>query len=454
MRMTGLVRVTVAAPTRRIDVALPEHSAVAETVPTLLRAAGEHLADDGVGAGGWLLRRADGTPLALGQTLAQQRIRDGEILHLVERTIDWPELEYDDVVDAIANGAGRTGRLWAPRTTRAAGLALGGLGLLLVLVDGLRQQPPSSSAGWFLGVAAILLAVGTLLSRALGDASAGSMLGGSALVFAAAGGGLMLTGTGGLTSVGTPDLLLASAVLLLTGILGLAGIADRPALFAAAIVTGVLGQIGGWLASWDSLDPHESAAILAGGLLAFSPTFGALSIRLGRVPMPVLPRSTADLVRDEAQTPRRLVYLAVVRADAFLTGLLLATAVIGIGSEIVLVRSGGRAVCWYVALLSIGFLLRARLYPVIRHRLGMMAVGVGGLTALAVGPLMAMPTAGLILLAVAAVVIVIGMLASTKPLSPYLSRYAELLEILVILAVIPLCCAVLDLYSVVRAFGG
>jgi type VII secretion integral membrane protein EccD len=452
--MTGLVRVTIAAPSRRIDVALPEHSAVAETLPGLLRIAGEHLADDGVAAGGWVLRRADGTPLDLGLTLGQHRIRDGEVLHLVERSVDWPELEYDDVVDAIASGAGRTGRMWAPRTTRQAGLVLGALALLLVLVDGLRSTPPSAAAGWFLGVALLLLAAGTVLSRALGDASAGSILGGLALLFAVSGAALLLAGERSPTELGIPSLLSASAALLLAGLLGFVGIADRPTLFAAAVVTGVLGLVGGWLATRDSLEPFEAAALLAGALLAFSPAFGVLSVRLGRVPMPVLPRTTADLVRDDPQTPRQLVYLAVIRADAFLTGLLMATAVTSVGCEALLVRSQNHAAYWYVGLLSIGFLLRARLYPAVRHRLAMLAVGVAGLVALGVGPLMATAGAGPVLLLAAALIIAIGMLASTRPLSPYLGRYGELLEVIAILAVIPVCCAVLDLYSVVRGIGG
>ncbi|GAB2678137.1 type VII secretion integral membrane protein EccD [Kribbella swartbergensis] len=454
MNITGLVRVTVAAPSRRIDVALPEHSSVAELVPGLLRSAGEELADDGVEAGGWVLRRADGRPLELARTLGHQRIRDGEVLHLVERTVDWPELEYDDVVDAIAQGAGRTGRLWAPRHTRQAGLALGALALLLILVDGLRWSPLSPAAGWFLGVTLILLVAGTVMSRAFGDSSAGSLLGGASLLFAVAGGGLTQAGDRGLTALGTADLLTASAVLLVTGLLALAGIADRPALFAAAIVTGVLGLIGGWLASRSFFDAFEAAAVVAGGLLAFSPAFGVLSIRLGRVPMPVLPRTTADLVRDDPRTPRRLVELAVIRADAFLTGLLLATAVVAIACQILLVRHGSTAALWYVGLLSAGFLVRARLYPALRHRSAMLAAGCGGVVALVVGPLMTSPAAGLILLAAAAAIIAIGILASVRPLSPYLGRSAELLEIGIVLAVIPVCCAVLDLYAVVRGIGG
>ncbi|MER6766376.1 EsaB/YukD family protein, partial [Amycolatopsis sp. NPDC000746] len=47
MQTAGLIRVTVAAPKRRIDMALPEHASVAELLPGLLARAGEGLADDG-----------------------------------------------------------------------------------------------------------------------------------------------------------------------------------------------------------------------------------------------------------------------------------------------------------------------------------------------------------------------------------------------------------------------
>ena len=43
----GLARVTISAPSRRIDVALPEHVPLAELLPEVLRHAGEGLADDG-----------------------------------------------------------------------------------------------------------------------------------------------------------------------------------------------------------------------------------------------------------------------------------------------------------------------------------------------------------------------------------------------------------------------
>ena len=54
----GLARVTVAAPRRRIDVALPDNALVVELLPHLLRHAGEDLAESAEQQDGWTLRRA------------------------------------------------------------------------------------------------------------------------------------------------------------------------------------------------------------------------------------------------------------------------------------------------------------------------------------------------------------------------------------------------------------
>ncbi|WP_194291583.1 EsaB/YukD family protein, partial [Cumulibacter manganitolerans] len=121
----GLARITVAAPQRRIDIALPEDVPVAELMASLVRAAGESAADDAQQTGGWILHRADGAPIELSRTLGDQQVRDGEVLHMVGRFTEWPELDYDDVVDAIATGARRSARPWSGARTRRAGTALG-----------------------------------------------------------------------------------------------------------------------------------------------------------------------------------------------------------------------------------------------------------------------------------------------------------------------------------------
>src|SRR5689334_14325421 len=178
----GLARVTISAPQRRIDVALPEHVALAELLPEVLRHAGEGLADDGEKHGGWVLRRTDGVALVTSQGLFPQGVRDGEVLHLVPAHNDWPELEYDDVVEAIAEGARRRGSAWTAASTRTATLAAAGVLLGTGLIAILLAGPAWSGAAVAGLVVAVVLAVaGVTASRAYNDGRAGAALGAYAM---------------------------------------------------------------------------------------------------------------------------------------------------------------------------------------------------------------------------------------------------------------------------------
>ena len=460
MTITGLVRVTVVTPQRRIDLALPEQVSVAEVLPGLLARAGEHLADQGVPDGGWVLRRSDGTELTLGRTLGAHRIRDGELLHLVSRRTEWPELEYDDLVDAVATGSGRSGTLWTHWHTRAAGLGFGAVAGGLGLIGVWRSGPPwPGVALWSLLFAAVLVLAGVLLSRALGDAAAGAVAGVLAMPYGFAGGTLLLAGNRPIGDLGSAQLLTGSAVLMLIGIAGLVGIVDRAGWFAAAIFTGLLGLIAAWLSTTDALDATDVAAMVAGAVLLLIPGLPPMALRLGRVPTPTLPRTTADLVRDDPQPPRPAVYAAVLRAAALLAGMLAACClVIGVAS-IVLARAGTRSSAVLVGLVIVGLLLRARSYPITRQRLMLLSSAAAGAGTLAIDRLMldgdtpfliAIP----VLLAAATLVVLCGLRYSTRVPSPYIGRYAELLEVAVVLAVVPVVCAVLGLYGLARGWGG
>ncbi|CRK58768.1 putative membrane protein [Alloactinosynnema sp. L-07] len=460
MQTTGLVRVTVATPQRRIDMALPEHAAVAEILPGLLAHAGDHLADDPATAGGWLLRRTDGSVFDLDRTLGAHRVRDGEILHLVPRGTDWPELEYDDLVDAIATGSSRRGRVWGPRHTRVAGLATGATAAMLGLVAVLRAGPPwFGPAGWALGAAALLLCAGVVLARAVGDAGAGAVSASAALPFAFAGGGLLLADDAPMTALSAGHLVLAGAALTLAALVGYLGVTAWPELFAGGVTAGLLAVIGGWLTTLDSLEGHETAAVLASAVLALSTAFAPLALRLSRVPMPVLPRSTADLVRDDPQPPPTVVHAAVARADSLLTGMLTGASVTVLVCLVFLARSDSEAAVVLMIVLAAGFLLRARLYPILRQRVPVLATGVAGLACVAVGPLMAdraalLVSVGPLLLAVGAATTAAGIVYSVRKPNPYLGRFAEYFEILVLITVVPVACSVLGLYGYVRGLGG
>ncbi|WP_369799365.1 EsaB/YukD family protein [Micromonospora sp. M42] len=92
-----------------MDLALPSDVPLADLLPTLLRYAGEDLADEGVRHGGWALSRLGGQPLDGGRTAAQLGVRDGEVLYFNPRAATAPEIVFDDVVDAVATSTTQRG---------------------------------------------------------------------------------------------------------------------------------------------------------------------------------------------------------------------------------------------------------------------------------------------------------------------------------------------------------
>ncbi|MFE9692038.1 type VII secretion integral membrane protein EccD [Micromonospora sp. NPDC005806] len=464
----GLARVTISAPQRRVDVALPEQVPLAELLPEVLRHAGEGLADDGERHGGWVLRRTDGAVLATAQALLPQGVRDGEVLHLVPARAEWPELEYDDVVEAIADGARRRGAAWSPAATRAATLAGAGVplavGLLAVLAAG-----PGQRTGWPVAAAVALLLVlaGTAASRAYGDGPVGTTLAGYALPYAAAAGALAVSSgdpvgpVGPLRWVGTPELLAGSVALLLLSVLGLLGVASRARVFVAGATIGVAGAsaaLGGLL-----LDPAGAAAVLLCGLVFALGGLPLLAIRLGKVPLPPITLPTAtpadgpDGVRDLPDKGR--VHAAVARTEEMLTGLLLGHAALAVAATAVLATASGLAGRLLAGVGCAVLLLRSRLFVAVRHRVPAVAAGLTGCALLgAVLAGRADPTGRLalavggLLLALAAVAA--GATYARRPVSPYLGRLADLTDTALVVSVVPVACAVLDLYDRARGLLG
>jgi len=437
---TGLARLTVSAPRRRLDVAVPEHVPLAELLPELLRHAGEGLPDAGQAHGGWVLRRADGSPLSVGAGLVQQGVRDGDVLHLVPARVGWPELEYDDVVDAIAAGARRYGRAWDGTWTRATGLGAAGIALLLGLVVLLGSPVGAPAAAPVaLGVAGLLLLGGVVASRGFGEGAVGATLSGSALPYAFVGGYLLLRGT--------PGVLVAATALLLAGVIGAVGAGYGLRIFVGGITAGCLGTLGALLAYW--LPPAGAAAVVLAVLMPGVAAFPLLAIRLGRLPVPV-PGPDA-----EARPDRVRVFAAVARADELVTGMLFGHAVVTLMATVVLVRGGGIGGRILVGVAAVGFLVRARLFPTVRQRLPLLVAGAGGgaLLLLAAGRMPRPALAGA-LVGLALVAALAGTVYRRRPPGPYLGRAADLLDAVCVIAVIPVACGVLGLYGRMRGLVG
>jgi type VII secretion integral membrane protein EccD len=458
----GLARVTVATPKRRIDVALPETVALGELLPHVLRHAGEGLADEGPQHGGWALRRSTGALLDPKRSLAMQAVRDGEVLHMVPRRAEWPELAYDDVVEVIASGSRRAERSWGRPATRRCALALVAvllnLGLLGIAV---ADAPWTMPGGIALGFAAVLVAVGVVLARAAGDAGAGAVVACCGIGYAALG-GFLVVGPADREPLdfGAPQVALAAAAVLLVGVLGYVGVAAFAQVFVAAIAAGLLGGLGALLCL-ASMEPAGAAAVALTVALCSLPGYPLLSASLGRIPMPELPERAEEMLEDRPMPRRSAVYAAATRSHQLLNGLLLAASVVTVVCTVALLAQPSR---WSVLLAGAGsatLLLRARLFPTPRQRVPMLAggaVSIGLLLHAAVGddrPTARMLTWLVIVTVVAGLVLAAGMAYSRTSPSPYMGRIGDILDVIAIMALPPLACGVVGVYqSLQGTFAG
>ncbi|MEV4635816.1 type VII secretion integral membrane protein EccD [Actinoplanes sp. NPDC049548] len=474
----GLARVTISAPSRRVDVALPEHVPLAELLPEVLRHAGEGLADDGEKHGGWVLRRTDGVALATAQGLFPQGVRDGEVLHLVPAREEWPELEYDDVVEAIAEGARRRGTIWSAASTRTATLAAAAVLLSLGVLAVLMAGPEWGGAAFVgLGVGLLLSLAGITASRAYGDARAGAALGGLALPYAFAGGAALVSQGAAdragvfplLPWLGGPELLAGSVALLLLAALGGVGVAASQRVFAAGVTAGLLGAVAALAGLLTSA--AGAAAVLMSILVCGIGAMPLLAIRLGKMPTPpvTLPSGAEaeqgftgarpgglDAARELPD--RKRVFAAVNRTEELLTGMLIGHAVLAAGAFVVLASSGGTAARILMGLAVAALLLRSRLFVTLRQRVPLVSAGLFGAFALGVDLVWGAGDAMLLVLSVAGLLLAMATVAagatwSRRAPSPYLGRAADLLDSLAVVAVIPVACSVVGLYGLVSSIS-
>ena len=443
-----------------MDVALPEHVPTAELLPGLLRAAGDELADQGQEHGGWVLRKSDGTLIDAARPIGTQELRDGDVLHLMPRRAEWPEMDYDDVVDAIATDARRQSRSWGSANTRRAAVAVASsallLGLGILLTSGPNWELPGAIA---LGLSLLLLAAAVTMSRALGDAGAGAVIGSVAMGYAFSGGVALSQGDQPLFDAEAAQYLAGCLALFVVGLLGYLGVADRTQYFVAGIVVGLLGFLGSLIGLIWETNVVDVGAVLMTVVVVFTPSIPLLSIRLGKLPMPSLPTTVEDLLADPPVVPLPRVHATVRRSDELLGGMLLGGAVVVSLSELVLTGSGELSAFILVAVVASASLLRGRLFPAVRHRAPLLVTGVVGLAAVTVGTLGMAPDMRLsvivpVLVVLAALVLAAGYAYQNRPPSPYVGRISDILDIVLVVAVVPVACAVLGLYGYFRSLGG
>ncbi|MET9624247.1 MULTISPECIES: type VII secretion integral membrane protein EccD [unclassified Streptomyces] len=485
---TGFCRVTVVAPDSRIDVALPEDIAVADVYPEILRLTGQTQAA-GTPTGYHLVRR-DGSVLDGARTLAAQQVLDGEVLSLRPFSQSLPPAVFDDVSDAVASAVTRDRHLWSDDLLRGAGLVAGVLllvlmGFVLWFADPVHHDMHSLPGVVAGAVGALLTAFAGVRARVYKDRGTAVALGLGALpLLLIAGSGIIGPDAG--DGPGRLQFLLGCVTVLVAAVTLVALTPSGDAPFVAATFLATVGTLATFLAILSESSATETAAVCAPvaiGLVAFLP---GLSARFARLPIGYAsPRSATDeefhaepgqSLPDEVQpVDGERIALQARRGHEMLLGLVGGCAAVVVGSAAVLGFAGnvwGQLLAFAAGL---AMLLRARLFRYTSQVACVLVAGIAAIALLILG-LSLNPPADLVkdllmygdrggldirtiwltaaVAAGAALVTAIGLIIPRKGLSPFWGRLLDLAEGFVLLALVPLCLAVLDVFMAARSLTG
>jgi type VII secretion integral membrane protein EccD len=464
-------RVTVIAPRRRVDIALPSRVAFADLFPVVARFCGLDHADLVREPGGWVLQRLGEPPLRMAATPASEGLADGELLYLRPKSAALPPPVSDDIADEIAGVHAGPGRWTAADAARlGAGAAAAALlaGAILVARSGPHWAVPAMTAG---GVAVVLLAAAVAASRAWGHALSAMTLAWASLPYAfaagvmtvaAASGTRQARGTAaghgalaslGLPPAGAPGMLAGFALVVLAAIVASAGVANGiPAFFGVACAA-ALGAGAAAIAYFDPSVTAQGAAALASiPALAVASLIPWAAFRIAGIKLPAMPATAAELRDDTLTAIQPDIRPRTAVADRAVTGAVCGIGLTGSGALLALGFGHGAVTAVTAAVLACALLLQSRLFRGRAQRLWLLIPGYAGLAwlALAFGHLTAI--AGLVggALAVAGAG---GWLAAHRP-SPFWGRAADIADMACVVALVPLALGVAGVLSYVHGLNG
>lgn len=461
--VAGLCRLTVRAPARTIDLAVPADVPVADLLPTVLRYAGEELEESGLEHDGWVLQRLGGAPLDEESTLEALDLKDGEVVYLRPHTEALPEVRLDDLVDGIANVTRDRLHGWNPAAGRRLLLGMTVAALTLGLVLLAWPGGPASVRIGTAGAAGLLLLAGAAsASRAVGDAAAGATLGFMAAPYLALAGWLIPGG-----EIAGPDahqvlgarLLAAAAAGAGGAVLALALAAVRTPLFVASALVAVAGALAGGLMSVLDLSVDGAAAAVAALSVLLGGFVPSLSFKLAGMRMPALPTNAQQLQEGIEPYNGRDVATRTELASGWMTGLYAATGVLCAGCLVPLTRNPNLPETLTAVILALLLLLHGRGMVNVWQRLALVLPGSLGvaLLALALATDTAPADRPLLVVGLLALATVLAVASWTVPgrrMLPYWGRAAELLHSLLAMSLLPLTLWVLGVFATLRSITG
>jgi type VII secretion integral membrane protein EccD len=440
---SGLVRVTVASGTRRVDLVLPGAVPVAELVPELARSVG--LLDPITVYGGYRLVTQDGRELAADAGLTMQGVEDGGLLTVSAGVDDEPPRVYDDVVEAMTDVVERDLKPWEPASGRRTALSAAGLLMVLGAVA-LFIQDSLLSATAAAVVSVALVAGAIVLSRAQHEAEAAVAVAWMGCFYAAVA-GFMFAPDG---LVFDYPMACAGAGALAAGLVALVGLGAGRTLVIPPVVVGAIFLATGLVMRAATFDPAVvltttlTLVVMVGSIFPWL-ALGATGTTVDQL------YSVQDITADpEEVDPVR------VSADARIAHEILVAVSSTVGLLLVLIAplavSLGVPGTLLAVMCCLVVMLRTRQYRTGNEVLVGLVSGILGLLSVGVSMLWLhpdwRPTAAVALSATGAVLLAVTLLPSAP--SVRRGRFGDLAESVCLLSLLPLLIVATGVFSAIR----
>ncbi|GIG21637.1 hypothetical protein Cch01nite_23610 [Cellulomonas chitinilytica] len=428
----GYTRLTVQGAHRKAEVVVPDDEAVAALLPSIL----ELLAEDRLaGARPVTLVDVLGRQVDATRSLAEQEVGQGSLLRVVRVDQAPPPPEVADVTDVVAGAQDARADRWRPVWGRVvAAVVAGGAAWTAAVV---ATADLGAGVGVVGGAAAVAVLLATLVARA-GATGPAVVLGTSAV-----GAGVGLAPEMARETVdrapGSTALLMWAALCLAVALI--AGVGLRRTAAAVGALTGVVLVVVALV-----LVPPAGPAGAAGVVAVLG------TLVLGLLPGVAMTLSGLNGLDDRVVAGRRptreRVAGAVDETYRALTWSTVATAGVVAVTGWVLAVDRGTWSSWLAVAVVLLVVLRARVLPLVPQRLALWAaagvIGLGWVVARAADQPEAVVVGAVVLVAVAALV---AGVVPAPPLAARLRRGASVVELVAVLATVPLLLAMVGVFD-------
>jgi type VII secretion integral membrane protein EccD len=242
------------------------------------------------------------------------------------------------------------------------------------------------------------------------------------------------------------------ALVMVAAIIAAVGVARGVPAFFGLALAGFFGAVAAIITYADpTVSPAGAAALVTIPALALAPVLPPVAFRFAGLAMPRVPATADDLRNDALLAPQNDVKARAVVADHVITGAVAGMALTCAGAEVALGFGRTWLTAVTLAVLACAMLLQSRMFRGRVQRLSLLCGGYAGLAWLAIAYPHVVNVLGVVV--GASLVVSIGSWLPEHRPSPFWGRAADIVDTLLIVALIPLALGIAGVLTFLHGIG-